>query len=87
MPGVICDQRTAARVKAKVYKLAGRPATMCGLETVALTFLEKCMCSNANVMQINKTDHLIQLYDLVAQVEPGEKVKVKMSSLKSNCLK
>lgn len=48
MPGVICDQRTAARVKAKVYKLAGRPATMCGLETVALTFLEKCMCSNAN---------------------------------------
>lgn len=39
MPGVICDQRTAARVKAKVYKLAGRPATMCGLETVALTFL------------------------------------------------
>lgn len=55
MAGVICDQRTAARVKAKVYKLAGRPATMCGLETVALTFLVhwRNVCVQMQ-MQINK---------------------------------
>ena len=34
---VICDRRLPARVKKKVYSLVVRPATMCGLETVAVT--------------------------------------------------
>ena len=36
-PGVVCDRRVPARVKAKVYKVAVRPAMLYGLETVALT--------------------------------------------------
>ena len=37
LSGVICDRRLPARVKAKVYKVAVRPAMLYGLETVALT--------------------------------------------------
>ena len=37
MSGVICNWRVPARVKAKVYKVAVRPAMLYGLETVALT--------------------------------------------------
>ena len=37
MSGVICDRRVPARVKVKVYRVAVRPAMLCGLETVALT--------------------------------------------------
>ena len=37
MSGVICDSRVPARVNAKVYKVAVRPAMLYGLETVALT--------------------------------------------------
>ena len=37
MSGVICDRRVPARVKVKVYKVAVGPATLYGLETVALT--------------------------------------------------
>lgn len=37
MLGGICDRRTAARVKGKVYKMDVRPAMMCSLEVVAPT--------------------------------------------------
>ena len=37
MSGVICDRRVPAKVKAKVYRVAVRPAMLYGLDTVALT--------------------------------------------------
>ena len=37
MLGVIFDRQVPARVKGEVYKVAVRPAMLCGLETVALT--------------------------------------------------
>ena len=37
MSVVICDRRVPARVKRNVYKVAVRPATLYGFETVALT--------------------------------------------------
>ena len=37
MSGVLCDRKLLVRVKGKMYKSVVRPATLCGMETVAVT--------------------------------------------------
>lgn len=37
LSGVICDRRTAAKMKGNIYKIIVRPAVIYGLEVVALT--------------------------------------------------